>query len=38
MLMADDRQPESLVKRGLKEIDDNILHQFQSMFANLELT
>lgn len=38
MLMADDGQPECLVKRGLKEIDDNILHQFQNMFANLELT
>jgi ubiquitin carboxyl-terminal hydrolase 34 len=38
LLMADDGQPECLVKRGLKEIDDNILHQFQNMFGNLELT
>ena len=38
LLMANDQQPEVLVKRGLKEIDDNLLHQFQSMFANLELT
>lgn len=38
ILMADDGQPECLVKKGNKEIDDNIFHQFQIMFANLELT
>lgn len=38
VLMTDDGQPECLVKRGGKEIDDNIFHQLQIMFANLELT
>ena len=38
MLMADDKEPECLVKRGNKEIDDNVLHQFQTMLANMELT
>ena len=35
MLMADDKEPECLAKKGTKEIDDNVLHQFQTMFANL---
>lgn len=35
VLMADDGQPECLVKKGAKEVDDNIFHQLQSMFANL---
>lgn len=35
MLMADDGQPECLVKKGPKEVDDNIFHQLQTMFANL---
>jgi hypothetical protein len=38
LLMADDGQPECLVKRAGKEFDDNIFHQLQTMFANLELT
>lgn len=38
ILMADDKEPENLVKRGTKEIDDNIFHQLKNMFANLELT
>ncbi len=38
VLMADDREPECLVKKGTKEVDDNIFHQFQNMFANLDLT
>lgn len=35
ILMADDGQPECLTKKGNKEVDDNIFHQLQSMFANL---
>lgn len=35
ILMADDKEPENLVKRGTKEIDDNIFHQLKNMFANL---
>ena len=38
ILMADDGQPECLAKKGAKEVDDNIFHQLQSLFANLELT
>ncbi len=38
ILMADDNQPECLVKKGTKEIDDNIFHQLKIMFANLETT
>jgi len=38
ILMADDGQPECLAKKGAKEVDDNIFHQLQNMFANLELT
>ncbi len=38
ILMADDGVPECLVKKGTKEIDDNIFHQLKNMFANLELT
>lgn len=38
LLMADDGVPESLAKNGGREIDDNLLHQLQHMFANLELT
>lgn len=38
ILMADDKEPECLVKKGTKEIDDNIFHQLKNMFANLELT
>ena len=38
ILMADDNEPECLVKKGNKEIDDNIFHQFKNMFANLLLT
>lgn len=38
ILMADDKEPECLVKRGTKEIDDNIFHQFQKMFSHLLLT
>jgi ubiquitin carboxyl-terminal hydrolase 34 len=38
ILMADDNEPECLVKKGTKEIDDNIFHQFKAMFANLLLT
>lgn len=38
LMMADDKEPECLVKKGTKEVDDNVLHQFQTMFANLELT
>lgn len=33
--MADDGQPECLVKRASKEFDDNIFHQLQILFANL---
>ena len=33
--MADDGQPECLAKKGSKEVDDNIFHQLQNMFANL---
>lgn len=36
--MTDDGQPECLAKRAGKEFDDNIFHQLQNMFANLELT
>lgn len=35
ILMADDGEPECLVKKGTKEIDDNVFHQLQIMFANL---
>ena len=35
VLMADDGEPECLVKKGSKELDDNLFHQLQSMFANL---
>ena len=35
LMMADDKEPECLVKKGTKEVDDNVLHQFQTMFANL---
>lgn len=35
MLMADDGQPECLTKKGAKEVDDNLFHQLQIMFANL---
>ena len=38
VLMADDGQPECLAKKGNKEVDDNIFHQLQAMFANLQLT
>lgn len=38
VLMADDGQPECLVKKGTKEVDDNLFHQLQNMFGNLELT
>lgn len=38
VLMADDGQPQCLAKRAGKEIDDNIFHQLQTMFANLQLT
>lgn len=36
--MADDGVPECMVKKGNKEVDDNIFHQLKNMFANLELT
>lgn len=36
--MAEDGQPECFVKKGVKEVDDNLFHQLQTMFANLELT
>ena len=38
ILMADDEVPECMVKKGNKEVDDNIFHQLKNMFANLELT
>jgi ubiquitin carboxyl-terminal hydrolase 9/24 len=38
VLMADDGQPECQVRKAAKEIDDNLFHQLQVMFANLELT
>lgn len=38
VLMAEDGQPECFVKKGVKEVDDNLFHQLQTMFANLELT
>ena len=38
ILMADDQQPPLLAKKGTKEVDDNIFHQLQSLFAHLELT
>ena len=37
-LMADDGEPECLVKKGNKEIDDNIFHQLKNMFGYLLLT
>ena len=38
VLMADDGVEENLVKHASREIDDNLFHQLQTMFANLELT
>jgi hypothetical protein len=35
VLMADDEQPECQVRKAGKEIDDNLFHQLQVMFANL---
>ena len=38
VLMTEDGEPECLVKKGNKEVDDNIYHQFRDMFAHLLLT
>lgn len=38
LLMAEDGAAPCLARKGGKEVDDNLLHQLQNMFANLELT
>lgn len=35
LLMADDGVEEQIVKHAGREIDDNLFHQLQCMFANL---
>ncbi len=38
ILMAEDGEPECLVKKGTKEVDDNLIHQMKNMFSYLLLT
>jgi len=36
--MADDEKQPKMVKKDYRELDDNVLHQFQRMFGFLDLT